>query len=91
MAMVALLQSYEGASDAEAVRRVTLDGCWQMVLDCFNFEEHSFSHEALAEFRHRLTAAALDKRLPTRTREVAFETKAFDSRKLPKALRVAVD
>lgn len=91
MAMVVLLQSYTGASDASAVELSLLDLRWQMVLDCLGATEPVFSQGALHDFRQRLIAADLDRRLLARTRELAFETKAFDPKKLPKTLRVAMD
>jgi hypothetical protein len=45
----------------------------------------------LQEFRERLIAADLDRRVLERTVELATRTKAFDPRKLPKTLRVAID
>jgi hypothetical protein len=50
-----------------------------------------FSQGALFDFRERLIAAELDRRLLERTRELAGETKAFDPKKLRKTLRVAMD
>src|SRR5215475_2251245 len=91
MAMVLLLQSYAGASDATAVELSLLDLRWQMVLDCLGADEPVFSQGALFDFRERLIAADLDRRLLERTRELAGETKAFDPKKLPKTLRVAMD
>ena len=91
LAMVILLQSYAGASDATAVELSLLDLRWQMVLDCLGATEPVFSQGALHDFRYRLIAAGLDRRLLERTRELAFETKAFDPKKLPKTLRVAMD
>jgi hypothetical protein len=91
MAMVLLLQSYAGASDATAVELSLLDLRWQMVLDCLGAVEPVFSQGALFDFRERLIAADLDRRLLERTRDLAFETKAFDPKKLPKTLRVAMD
>ena len=91
MAMVVLLQSYAGASDATAVELSLLDLRWQMVLDCLGTTEPIFSQGALFDFRQRLIAADLDRRLLERSRELAFETKAFDPKKLPKTLRVAMD
>lgn len=91
MAMVLLLQSYAGASDATAVELSLLDLRWQMVLDCLGAIEPVFSQGALFDFRERLIAADLDRRLLERTRDLAFETKAFDPKKLPKTLRVAMD
>lgn len=91
MAMVVLLQSYAGASDATAVELALLDLRWQMVLDCLGATEPIFSQGALFDFRERLIAANLDRRLLERSRELAAETKAFDPKKLPKTLRVAMD
>jgi hypothetical protein len=64
---------------------------WQMVLDCLGVDEPVFLPGALFAFRERLIAAELDRRLLERTRELAGETKAFDPKKLPKTLRVAMD
>ena len=91
MAMVVLLQSYAGASDATAVELSLLDLRWQMVLDCLGATEPVFSQGALFDFRERLIAADLDRRLLERSRELAYQTKAFDPKKLPKTLRVAMD
>ena len=91
MAMVVLLQSYAGASDATAVELSLLDLRWQMVLDCLGAVEPLFSQGALFDFRERLIAANLDRRLLERSRELAYQTKAFDPKKLPKTLRVAMD
>jgi Transposase DDE domain/Transposase domain (DUF772) len=91
MAMVLLLQAYAGASDATAVELSLLDLRWQMVLGCLGATEPVFSQGALFEFRERLIKANLDRRLLERTVELARETKAFDFKKLPKALRVAMD
>lgn len=91
LAMVVLLQSYAGASDATAVELSLLDLRWQMVLDCLGAVEPVFSQGALFDFRQRLIEADLDRRLLERTRDLAFETKAFDPKKLPKTLRVAMD
>ena len=91
MAMVLLLQSYAGASDATAVELSLLDLRWQMVLGCLGATEPVFSQGAVSAFRARLIAADLDRRLLERTCELARETKAFDPKKLPKTLRVAMD
>ena len=45
----------------------------------------------MQEFRERLIAADLDRRVFERTVALAKRTKAFDHRKLPKTLRVAID
>ena len=78
MAMVLLLQAYAGASDATAVELALVDLRWQMVLGCLGATEPVFSQGSLVEFRNRLIAADLDRRLLERTVELARETKAFD-------------
>lgn len=91
LAMALLLQAYEGVSDAEAVERTVVDLRWQMVLDCLGSERPAFSQGTLVAFRERLIRSELDRRLVERTVEFARQTKAFDFKKLPKALRVAID
>lgn len=91
LAMVLLLQAYEGVSDAEAVECAAFDARWQLVLDCLGCEHPPFSQGALHDFRQRLIAHEMDRRLLDRTRELAKQTKAFDYKKLPKELEVAVD
>src|SRR5882757_7007131 len=91
MAMAVLLQGYTGASDAEAVELSIVDLRWQMVLDCLGATEPAFSQGALHDFRHRLIRHDMDRRLLERTVELARESKAFDWKKLPKSLRVAID
>jgi len=91
LAMVVLLQSYQGTSDATAVELALLDLRWQMVLGCLGATEPVFSQGGLVEFRERLIGANLDRRLIDRTVELARSSKEFDWRKLPKTLRVAMD
>jgi hypothetical protein len=91
MAMAMLVQGYLGISDAEMIELTVLDLRVQMVLGCLSAEEPPFSQGALQEFRERVIAAEMDRRLLERTVEVAKRTKAFDHRKLPKTLRVAID
>ena len=91
MAMVILLQMYTKTSDAEAVQRAVVDLLWQMALDCLGATKAPFSQGSLHDFRQRLIAHDLDRRLLERTAELAKETRAFDAKKLPKTLRVAVD
>ena len=91
MAMAMLVQGYLGISDAEMVELTVLDLRVQMVLGCLGAEEPPFSQGALQEFRERLIAADLDRRVLERTVELAKATQAFDHRKLPKTLRVAID
>jgi hypothetical protein len=91
LAMALLLQGYVGASDAEAIELTVVDLRWQMVLGCLGATEPAFSQGALHDFRHRLIRADMDRRLLERTVELARTTKAFDWKKLPKTLRVAID
>ena len=91
LAMATLLQAYSGASDADAVDLSVLDARWQMVLGVLGAEEPPFSQGALQAFRERLIAHDMDRRLLERTVELARETGAFDWKKLPKTLRLAVD
>ena len=91
MAMAMLVQGYLGISDAEMVELTIVDLRVQMVLGCLGAEAPAFSQGALQEFRERLIGADLDRRLLERTVELAKRTKAFDHRKLPKTLRVAID
>lgn len=91
LAMAVLVQGYLGMSDAEMVELTVVDLRVQMVLGCLGTEEPAFSQGALQEFRERLIAADLDRRVLERTVELAKRTQAFDYRKLPKTLRVAMD
>jgi hypothetical protein len=91
MAMAILVQGYLGMSDAEMIELTVLDLRVQMVLGCLGAEAPPFSQGALQEFRERLIAADLDRRVLERTVALAKTTQAFDHRKLPKTLRVAID
>jgi hypothetical protein len=91
LAMATLVQGYLGVSDAEMIELTVVDLRVQMVLGCLGVEHPPFSQGALQEFRDRLIAADLDRRVLERTVELATRTKAFDPRKLPKTLRVAID
>lgn len=91
MAMAMLVQGYLGMSDAEMIELTVVDLRVQMVLGCLGAEAPPFSQGALQEFRARLIAADLDRRVLERTVELAKATHAFDYRKLPTTLRVAID
>jgi len=91
MAMALILQGYHRVSDAEAVELSVLDLRWQMVLGQLGTTEPVFSQGALFEFRERLIAHDMDRRILERTAEVARRSGGFDARKLPKTLRVAID
>lgn len=91
MAMALILQGYLGVSDAEAVELSVVDLRWQMVLNRLGATEPAFSQGALFDFRERLIANDMDRRLLERTAELARSTKGFDWKKLPKTLRIAID
>ncbi len=91
MAMALLLQAYVDASDAEAVELSVMDARWQMVLGTLGSDDPAFSQGALSAFRQRMIAHDMDRRLLERTVELAQRTKAFDYKKLPTTLRLAVD
>jgi hypothetical protein len=91
LSMVILLQAYTGASDAQAVELSIVDARWQMVLGVIGDDEPPFSQGALPAFRQRLIAHDMDRRLLERTIELAKATAAFDWKKLPKELRIAID
>lgn len=91
MAMAALMQGYLAVSDAEAVQLTMVDLRWQMVLDCLGSTDVAFSQGAFQEFRQRLIRHDMDRVLLEKTIVLARTTKAFDHRKLPKDLRVAID
>lgn len=91
MALAMLVQGYLGVSDAEMVELTVVDLRVQMVLGCLGTDTPAFSQGALQAFRERLIAADLDRRVLERTVALAHRTKAFDPRKLPTTLRVAID
>jgi len=91
MAMALILQGYLGLSDADAVEATVVDLRWQMVLDRLGATTPAFSQGALFDFRERLIAHDMDRRLLERTAALARSSKGFDAKKIPKTLRVAVD
>jgi len=91
MAMAAVMQGYLGVSDAEAVELTVVDLRWQMVLDRLGSTEPVFSQGAFQEFRQRMIRYDMDRRLMEKTILLARTTGAFDFKKLPKTLRVALD
>jgi hypothetical protein len=87
LAMVMLLQRYEGLSDADAVEAAENDRRWQLVLGTLGQERAPFGQGTLVRFRLRAVANDLDKRLVDRTVELAKRTGGFGW----KQLRVALD
>jgi hypothetical protein len=93
LCMAMLLQGYLQVSDAEAVRLSASDNCWRMVLGTLSTDDDmpAFSQGGLQQFRERIIRHDMDRRVLERTIEVAKRSRAFDWKKLPKSLRVAVD
>lgn len=87
LAMVMLLQRYDGLSDADAVDAAENDRRWQLVLGTLDDEEAPFGQGTLVRFRTRMIANDLDKKLVERTVELAKKTGGFGW----KQLRVALD
>src|SRR6266567_8534112 len=77
MAMAVLVQGYLGMSDAEMIELTVVDLRVQMVLGCLGAEAPPFSQGALQEFRERLIAANMDRRVLERTVDLAKRTKAL--------------
>lgn len=87
LAMVMLLQRYDGLSDADAVDAAENDRRWQLVLGTLGCEQAPFGQGTLVRFRMRAISFDLDKKLVDRTVELAKKTGGFGW----KQLRVALD
>ena len=87
LAMVLLLQRYDGLSDADAVDAAENDRRWQLVLSTLGDDKVPFGQGTLVRFRLRMIANDLDKKLVERTIEIAKRSKKFGWKKL----RVALD
>jgi hypothetical protein len=86
LAMVNLLQRYDGLSDADAVDAAENDRRWQLVLGCLDAEQAPFGQGTLVRFRVRAVANDLDKKLVDRTVELAKKTGSFGWKHLRAAL-----
>ena len=86
LAMVMLLQRYEGLSDARAVDAAENDRRWQLVLGTLGSDESPFGQGSLVRFRMRMLAHDLDRKLVEKTVELAKETGRFGWKKLRTAL-----
>jgi hypothetical protein len=91
LCLVVLLQAYVQASDAEAVELALMDARWQMVLDCLGTTDPPFCQACLQQFRERLIAHDMDRRLLEATVDLAKKTEEFGWKNLPKDLRIGVD
>jgi len=87
LAMVMLLQRYDGLSDADAVEAAENDRRWQLVLGTLGEEGAPFGQGTLVRFRTRMMAHDLDRKLVDRTVELAKKSGTFGWKKL----RVALD
>lgn len=87
LAMVMLLQRYDGLSDADAVEAAENDRRWQLVLGTLGKDSAPFGQGTLVRFRTRMVAHDLDKKLVERTVELAKKGGTFGWKKL----RVAID
>jgi hypothetical protein len=86
LALATLLQAYCNVGDRDAVELTVMDKRWQLVLDCLGAEQPPFSQSTLFNFRMRLIAHDLDKRLLERTVALAEQTGGFGARQLRAAL-----
>lgn len=87
LAMVMLLQRYDGLSDADAVDAAENDRRWQLVLGTLGRDQAPFGQGTLVRFRVRAISNDLDKKLVDRTVALAKSTGGFGW----KQLRVALD
>src|SRR4051794_18528612 len=87
LAMVTLLQAALGVSDEDAVEFAEMDKRWQMLLGTLGTDEPPFSQGSLVNFRQRLIAHEMDRRLLDRTVELARRTRGYSHT----ALRAAFD
>ena len=87
LAMVTLLQAALHVSDEDAVEFAVMERRWQMVLGTLGTDDSPFSQGSLFNFRMRLMAHDLDRRLLERTVELARKTRGFGAT----ALRAAFD
>jgi hypothetical protein len=87
LAMATILQAWLGLSDEDAVETAEMDRRWQMCLGVLGLDAAPFSQGVLFNFRQRLIAHDLDRRLLERTVELARVTHGFGHT----ALRAAFD
>jgi hypothetical protein len=86
LAMVTLLQAYDQVGDADAVVTASMDKRWQLVLGTLGEEEAPFSQGTLVAFRARLITHDLDRKLVSRTVELAKASGKFGWQQLHAAL-----
>jgi hypothetical protein len=86
LAMVMVLQSYTGLSDAGAVDAAENDRRWQLVLGTPGQDQAPFGQGSLVRFRERMIEHNLDQKLVARTVELAKKTGQLGWQKLKVAL-----
>ena len=77
LAMVNLLQRYEGLGDRDAVSAAENNRRWHLVLGHLGDDNAPFGQGSLVRFREKMVAHDLDKKLVDRTIEIAKRTKKF--------------
>jgi hypothetical protein len=87
LAMVMLLQRFDGLSDADAVDEAENDQRWQLVLGTLGQTRAPFGQGSLVRFRIKAIEHDLDKKLVDRTVELAKKTNLYSW----KHLKVALD
>lgn len=87
LAMATILQAYEGLSDEGAVDASVDSRRWQMLLGTLGSDAPAFAQGTLFNFRQRLIAHNMDRRLVERTVELARTERGFSH----KALRAVFD
>lgn len=87
LAMVMLLQRFDGLSDAGAVDEAENDQRWQLVLGTLDQKRAPFGQGSLVRFRTKAIEHDLDKKLVERTVELAKRTGKYSW----KHLKVALD
>lgn len=87
LAMVNLLQRFDGISDADAVAEAENDKRWKLVLGTLDVDDAPFGQGTLFRVRIKACEHGLDKKLVDRTVELAKRTKMYSW----KHLKVALD
>src|SRR5258706_1495965 len=87
LAMVNLLQRFDGLSDADAVDEAENDQRWQLVLGTLGKARAPFGQGSLVRFRVKAIEHDLDRKLVDRTIQIAKKTKLYSW----KHLKVALD
>ncbi len=82
LAMVNLLQRFDGVSDADAVDEAENDRRWRLVLGTLDKEGAPFGQGSLVRFRARAITHDLDKKLVARTIELAKRTELYSWKRL---------